>query len=156
MSEKSTRGYPWGTPGKVFQLGSSQVKFLWILNPSWDPSWGLSSVQLRALGASWRVLVPPRAVFVWSGGPFFPIFFFAFFHIKKNIVFWSILMSKTTSKSIKNPWKNYARNKVPKTSFFCFSFIVFWRSAKKADLQKLCKNTVFFCIFLISAKVLVA
>ena len=62
-------GGSWGVLG----LGGSQARILIdfgsILGPLLGPSW----LQLRGLGASWGVLTPLGAVFVWSGTPFFPI-----------------------------------------------------------------------------------
>ena len=68
-----SREYPWGTPGRVFQLGGCQIEFLSILDSSWDPSWGPSWVQLRAIAASWSILVTLGAAPRWSETIFFPI-----------------------------------------------------------------------------------
>ena len=59
--------------GGVLGLGGSQARILIdfgsILGPLLGPSW----LQLRGLGASWGVLTPLGAVFVWSGTLLFPI-----------------------------------------------------------------------------------
>ena len=124
----------------------SLIDFKLVLGPLVGPS----RPQLGGLEASWGVL--------WlSLGSREPFYFRFHFRSIFGLHFASILDPKTTPKSFKNQTKSFAKTKKEKDLFRCFfhwNFKRFWCcEAKKVDLQKLCKNTVFLCIFWICAYV---
>ena len=82
-------------------LASSDFDRFWIsiLGPLLGPSW----LQLRGLGASWRVLKPLGAVLVRSGTHFFPISLPVPFRISFFIDFGPQNDPKIIEKSMKNP-----------------------------------------------------
>ena len=103
-----------GGLGGVLGLGGSQdrilIDFRSILGPLLGPSW----LQLRGLGASWRVLKPLGAVLVRSGTHFFPISLPVPFRISFFIDFGP----QNDPKIIENSMKNPCPQEAEKESFF--------------------------------------
>ena len=94
---------PENTPVGILGLGGSQARILIDFGSILGTLLGLSWLQLRGFGASWGVLTPLGAVFVWSGTLLFPIPWPIPFRISFYIDFGSQNDPKISEKSMKNP-----------------------------------------------------
>ena len=138
----------WGGLGGVLGLGGSQdrilIDFRSILRPLLGPSW----LQLRGLGASWRVLKPLGAVLVRSGTHFFPISLPVPFRISFFIDFGP----QNDPKIIENSMKNPCPQEAEKESFFpCLlqqNFKIIWCWSQKGRSSKTMQKQCVFVHFL--------
>ena len=134
----------WGCLGGSWVLEAPKLGFWSILDRFWDPSLGPSWLQLRGLGASWGVLTPLGAVFVWSGTLLFPISWPIPFRISFYIDFGSQNDPKIIEKSMKNPCPHEAEKE---SLFPCllkriFKIISCW-SQKGRSSKTMEKHSVF-------------
>ena len=139
---------PEGTPGGVLGLGGSQARILIdfgsILGPLLGPSW----LQLRGLGASWGVLTPLGAVFVWSGTLLFPISWPIPFRISFYIDFGSQNDPKIIEKSMKNPCPHEAEKESLFPCLLQRTFKIIWCWSQKGRSSKTMEKHSVFVHFL--------
>ena len=132
----------------VLGLGGSQVRILIdlgsILGPLLGPTW----LQLRGLGASWGVLTPLGAVFVWSGTLLFPISWPIPFRISFYIDFGSQNDPKIVEKSMKNPCPHQAEKESLFPCLLQRTFKIIWCWSQKGRSSKTMEKHCVFVHFL--------
>ena len=140
--------FPWGGSWGVLGLGGSQARILIdfgsILGPLLGPSW----LQLRGLGASWGVLTPLGAVFVWSGTLLFPISWPIPFRISCHIDFGSQNDPKIIEKSMKNPCPHEAEKESLFPCLLQRTFKIIWCWSQKGRSSKTIEKHCVFAHFL--------
>ena len=125
------------------------IDFGSILGPLLGPSW----LQLRGLGASWGVLTPLGAVFVWSGTLLFPISWPIPFRISFYIDFGSQNDPKIIEKSMKNPCPHEAEKESLFPCLLQRTFKIIWCWSQKGRSSKTMEKTMCFVHFWISTYV---
>ena len=133
---------------RVLGLGCSQARifidFGSILGSLLGPSW----LQLRGPGASWGVLTPLRAVFVWSGTLLFPISWPIPFRISFYIDFGSQNDPKIIEKSMKNPCPHEGEKEGLFPCLLHRIFKIIWCRSQKGRSSKTMEKHVVFVHFL--------